>query len=138
MHMWLLKVNFERVLIVLLSESIRTTWLGYLIDYCYWVDDRYLCACIRNDSIFFFHDDNNDKNFHWFFAQFILWLFMVTLYFSWYVDHYDVRADERRNVNIVLDYYYDYLLLKEKKRQRSTFVTVTIWWTTTQCREKKA
>lgn len=31
MQMWLAKVNFERVLIVLLSESIRATWLGYSI-----------------------------------------------------------------------------------------------------------
>jgi hypothetical protein len=29
-------------------------------------------------------------------------------------------------------------IAERKKRQRSTFVTVTIWWTTTQCREKKS
>jgi hypothetical protein len=69
MHMWLLKVNFERVLIVLLSESIRTTWFGYSIDSYYYLNDRYLNACIRNGNIFFFCNDNDDGNFSFIFRS---------------------------------------------------------------------
>jgi hypothetical protein len=68
--------------------------------------------------------------------------FSLILYceFSLYVDYYDARTDEWWNVNIILDYYCDYLSLTERKteeeRQRSRLIAVTIWWTTTRCRGK--
>ncbi len=79
MHMWLLKVNIERVLIVLLSESIRATWLGYSIDFCYCIVDRYHCAFNRNAHILFFQ-------WQGLFPLIFLWvdvvIFMVTFSFS--------------------------------------------------------
>lgn len=53
MHMWLVKVNFERVLIVLLSESSRTTWLGYLIGHSSTSDDQYRSRHTCKDTILF-------------------------------------------------------------------------------------
>ncbi len=45
---------------------------------------------------------------------------MVTFSFSRYVDYYDARVDERWNVNNILDYYYDYLSLTERKTEKET------------------
>lgn len=120
MHMWLLKVNIERVLIVLLSESIRVTQLDYSINFCSNIHDRYywtylLTGIISLSSRIISMD---------LFSQFIYSERDSSLELSFFdacINHYD----ERRNINIILHYYYDYLSLTKKKERRKPHTTTT-------------
>ena len=122
MDMWLLKVNFERVLIVLLSESIRITWLVYWINFSSDINDRYCCAHLltRIISISFLFRSLYCRSF-------------VRRCMHWWTEEY------KHHLGLLL-----WLSITDKKkkkedrleRQRSTLTVRTIWWTTTGCRRK--
>lgn len=136
-HTWLLKVNFERVLIVLLSESIRTIWLGYSINYCYYIDDQYLKAYSHNNKISFQWQRRWWGWWQWPLIFFLRLVYSVTfhgnflLFFvCWVLEYIHQWMRQRRS--------HPELFLRlsitdserERKRHYSIWITRTIWWTT--------